>query len=82
MKNATAAIIADAGMVRIQAQTIRPATPHRTAESRFVEPTPMIDPVMVCVVLTGTPSSVALKIAMAPPVSAANPPTGWSRVIF
>ena len=44
-----------AGMVSSQAQTMRPATPQRTAESRRVAPTPTIDPVMACVVLTGTP---------------------------
>ena len=27
--------------------------PQRTADSRLIEPTPMIAPVMVCVVLTG-----------------------------
>ncbi len=49
------------GIVRIQAQTIRPATPQRTAESRRVAPTPTIAPVIVCVVLTGTPKCVAMK---------------------
>ena len=44
---------AEAGIVKIQAQTIRPATPQRTAENRWSEPTPMMAPVMVCVVLTG-----------------------------
>ena len=56
--------------------------PQRTADSRRVEPTPMIAPVMVCVVLTGTPSAVAVKSEIAPAVSAAKPPTGCSRVIF
>jgi hypothetical protein len=37
------------------AQTMRPATPQRTADRRRIEPTPMIAPVMVCVVLTGMP---------------------------
>ena len=78
----TAAISAAAGIVRIQAQTIRPATPQRTADSRLIEPTPMIAPVMVCVVLTGTPRWVAVKSEIAPAVSAAKPPTGCSLVIF
>jgi hypothetical protein len=50
-----AAIVAAAGIVNIQAQTIRPATPHFTAESRRVAPTPTIAPVIVCVVDTGVP---------------------------
>ena len=44
---------AEAGIVRIQAQTMRPAMPQRTAERRRIEPTPMMAPVIVCVVLTG-----------------------------
>ena len=39
-------------------------------------------PVIVCVVLTGTPSAVAVNSDTAPAVSAAKPPTGCSRVIF
>ena len=73
---------AAAGMVSTQAQTMRPATPQRTADSRRVEPTPTIAPVIVCVVLTGTPKRVAVNSEIAPAVSAANPPTGCSRVIF
>ena len=42
----------------------------------------MIAPVIVCVVLTGTPRCVAVKSEMAPAVSAAKPPTGCSLVIF
>ena len=42
-----------------QAHTMRPATPHLTAESRRVAPTPMMAPVIVCVVETGMPASVA-----------------------
>src|SRR4029079_17302871 len=70
------------GIVRIQAQTIWPATPQRTADSRRVAPTPTIAPVIAWVVLTGTPSWVAVSSANAAPVSAANPPTGCSLVIF
>src|SRR6185312_16017278 len=77
----TAEMNADAGMVRIHAQTMRPATPQRTADSRLIEPTPMMAPVIVCVVLTGTPRWVAVKSEIAPAVSAANPPTGVSLVI-
>ena len=49
---------AAAGIVKIHAHTIRPATPHLTADKRRVAPTPTIDPVMVCVVETGVPVSV------------------------
>ena len=71
-----------AGIVSSHAQTIRVATPQRTADSRRVEPTPTIDPVIACVVLTGMLKRVAVSRATAAPVSAANPPTGWSLVIF
>src|SRR5881227_1456303 len=64
------------GIVSTQAHTICPATPHRTADTRRVAPTPTIAPVIACVVLTPTPRYVAVKTAIAAPVSAANPPTG------
>jgi hypothetical protein len=53
----TAATVKAAGIVSTQAHTICPATPHRTADRRRVEPTPTIAPVIACVVLTGTPMS-------------------------
>ncbi len=40
-------MIAEAGIVKIQAQTISPAIPHLTAVSRLKEPTPTIEPVIV-----------------------------------
>ena len=46
---------AEAGMVMIHAMTMLPATPQRTAEVPLVVPTPMMAPVMVCVVETGMP---------------------------
>ena len=58
-----------------------PATPQRTARTRCALPTPMIDPVIVCVVETGMPRFVARNSEMAPPVSAAKPPTGFSLVL-
>ena len=70
------------GIVSTQAHTILPATPHRTAEKRRVEPTPMIAPVMVWVVETGMPARVAPMSEVAPAVSALKPPTGFSFVIF
>src|SRR5262245_40961349 len=69
-----------AGMVRIQAHTIRAATPQRTLEALVVDPTPTIEPVIVWVVDTGTPPKVARKRVMAPAVSAQKPPTGFSLV--
>ena len=69
-------------MVNTQAQTIPPATPQRTALSRFIDPTPMIDPVIVCVVLTGTPSIEEINKVTAAPDSAQKPSTGFSLAIF
>ncbi len=77
-----AAISPAIGIVRTQAQTIRPATPHLTAENRFAVPTPTIDPVMVCVVETGIPAAVAPNSVIAPAVYAQNPPTGCNFTIF
>ena len=57
----SAAMNAEHGMVRTHAHTMRPATPQRTAEAFVTEPTPTIAPVMVCVVETGMPRSVARK---------------------
>src|SRR5271167_120618 len=55
-RKVAAATMAEAGIVRIQAQTMRPATPQRTADKRCKEPTPTMAPVMVWVVLTGMPA--------------------------
>src|SRR5215471_10238707 len=77
-----AAMRPDAGIVRIHAQTMRCATPQRTADRRRIDPTPMIAPVMVCVVLTGIPKYVAMNSEIEPAVSAAVPPIGCSFVIF
>jgi hypothetical protein len=65
-------------MVKIQAQTILSVTPHRTAESRRVAPTPLMAPVMTWVVLTGTPAWVAKKMLTALAVSAQKPSMGLS----
>jgi hypothetical protein len=70
------------GMVRIQAQTMLPAIPQRTAVNLFVAPTPTMAPVMVWVVLTGIPPMVAPMMEMAAAVSAQKPPIGASFVIF
>src|SRR4051794_41325025 len=68
-------------MVRIQAHTTRPATPHRTAESRWIDPTPTIAPVIVWVVETGMPWAETKKRVAAAADSAATPPDGCSFVI-
>lgn len=45
--HAIAATKADAGMVRNHAQTIFPATPQRTADILWEDPTPTMAPVIV-----------------------------------
>src|SRR5439155_107057 len=74
------ALPAAAGIVRLHAHTMRPATPHRTAERRCAAPTPEIAPVIVWVVLTGMPKCDAMNSVMAPLVSAQKPPKGVSLV--
>lgn len=73
---------AETGIVIIHAQKIFVVTPHFTADARFVAPTPIIAPVIVCVVLTGIPKCVAINKVTAPAVSAQNPSKGLSLVIF
>ena len=46
MKKRIVAIIAAAGIVMIQAQTILRVTPHLTALTRLTEPTPDMAPVI------------------------------------
>ena len=67
------AAIAVAGRVKIQAISIFLATPHLTAESLLVAPTPIILVVITCVVLTGSPKELAPIIIAVAAVSAANP---------
>src|SRR5512143_1652258 len=69
------------GIVRIQAHTIRPATPQRTAENFRTDPVPTMAPVMVWVVDTGTPRCVARNNEAAPLVSAQKPPVGANFVM-
>ena len=82
VQNTSPATIAEAGMVKIQAHTIRLATPQRTADNRCTAPTPTMAPVMVCVVLTGIPERAVPNSVKAPALSAQNPPKGFSFVIF
>ena len=63
-------------MVRIHAHTIFPATPQRTAVNLFKDPTPIIEPEIVWVVLTGIPRPDARKILVAAADSAQNPSKG------
>ena len=56
------------GIVRIQAQRRLTVIPHLTAETLFVNPTPMIAPVTVCVVETGILSCSVMKSVIAPAV--------------
>ncbi len=49
----SAATSAAAGIVRIHAKTMFPATPQRTAESRFVAPAPITAPETTWVVESG-----------------------------
>ncbi len=66
----------------IHAQTILPATPHLTALVLLRDPTPMIAPVIVCVVLTGIPSAEATNKLVAAPDSAQKPSTGRNFATF
>lgn len=52
-KKMRAAISALIGIVKIHAHKRLIVTPQRTADKRLVAPTPIMEPVMVCVVLTG-----------------------------
>ena len=81
VRGGCAAIAADAGIVRSHAIAMLPATAHRTFDVPFVVPTPMIAPVIVCVVDTGIPKCVAMNNVIDPAASAANPPTGFNFVM-
>ena len=62
-----------AGMVNTHAATIFVAVAQRTEAIPFVIPTPMMDPVIVCVVLTGIPNTAVPISVKAPDVSAQKP---------
>src|SRR3954470_20805265 len=81
-KEGTAARGPAAGSVTTQAITMLPAIPHRTADSRRVAPTPMIDVVVICVVDTGTANTVAVvTMTLDATACAAKPPEGVSWMI-
>lgn len=73
---------AEHGIVNTHAQTILPATPHFTALKRLSDPTPMIAPVIVWVVLTGMPNPEEMNNVTAAPNSAQKPSTGLSLATF
>src|ERR687897_1709258 len=75
-------MMAAPGRVNSQAYRIRLVTPHRTADSRLIAPTPMTDDVIVWVVLTGKPIWAVNIKTVAAAVSAAKPCTGSSFTIF
>src|ERR1700729_1131122 len=64
---------AAAGSVSIQAPTMLPATPQRTADSRLAAPEPMIEPEITRVVDRGYPALVAARMTVAPAAWAAKP---------
>src|SRR5207245_9826396 len=70
------AMIADAGIVRSQAQTILLAMPHLTADTPNVAPDPNTEPLTQWVVLTGIPNKEEPIITEAAEVSTENPCTG------
>src|SRR3569833_3455678 len=80
-ENTPAAITADTGIVITQVQIILRVSPQRTADKRLVKPTPIIEPVMVCVVETGIPKYWVKKRVMAPADSALTPSNGVILVI-
>ena len=80
-KKMIAAINPLIGIVSIHAHNRLTVTPHLTADNLFVAPTPIIDPVMVCVVLTGTLKCSVINNVIAPAVSAATPSSGVTFVI-
>ena len=69
-----------AGIVNIHAQIIFAATLQRTALTRLAEPTPIMAPVIVCVVEAGIPIDAVLNKVIAPAVSAQKPPMGFNGV--
>ncbi len=68
-------------MVITHAQMMLIVSPHLTADKRFVKPTPIIEPVIVCVVETGMPKYWVKNNVNAPAVSALTPSSGVILVI-
>jgi len=74
--------MAAAGIVNTQAATMRIAVSHFMPAKLCTEPTPIIDPEMVCVVEIGIPKYVAKKMEHDPANSAQKPCTGFNLVNF
>src|SRR5437773_1259456 len=70
------------GIVSIQAHKRFTVTPQRTADNLLVAPTPTMEPVIVCVVLTGIFRFSVTNKVIAPAVSAATPSKGVTFVIL
>lgn len=70
------------GMVSIHAQSRLTVTPQRTADTLLVTPTPMMEPVMVCVVETGIPKWSVKNKVRAPADSALTPSNEVTLVIL
>ncbi len=69
------------GIVKIHAHKRFTVIPHLTADSRLVAPTPMIEPAIVCVLLTGIFKASVINKVTAPAVSAATPSNGVTFVM-
>ena len=69
-------------MVKIQAHNNLTVTPQRTAETLLVTPTPIIEPVMVCVVETGILKCSVVNKVKAPADSATTPSKAVTFVIL
>ena len=76
------AIRAETGMVKTHAHNSFTVTPQRTAETLFVTPTPIIEPVIVCVVDTGILKCSVRNKVKAPADSATTPSKAFTLVIL
>ena len=65
-----------AGIVSTQAHTMLFAVPQLMLLIPLVMPTPMMEPTMLCEVLTGIPKMEHVMMVVAPMVSAQNPFSG------
>ena len=82
MAYAAAEIAIQQGIVRTQAVTMLPTTPHFTAWALTVEPTPIITVETMWVVLNGIPKCDAVIMIAALEKSAAAPFIGFILMIF
>lgn len=73
---------AETGMVMTHAVMRSRLTPQRTALRRLTAPTPIMLPLMTCVVETGIPKFCVTKSVMAPAACEQKPSTAVMRVIL